>query len=68
MSEDFLDSVRVIGKAEAIKIANVSLRTWDRMEAAGETPPKTQLSERRIGYRIVDLRAWLDRRRLAPGT
>jgi hypothetical protein len=68
MSEDFLDSVRVIGKAEAIKIANVSPRTWDRLEAAGETPPKTQLSERRIGYRLVDLRAWLDRRRLAPGT
>jgi hypothetical protein len=68
MPEDVLDSVRVVGKADAIKLTNVSPRTWDRMEAAGETPPKTRISERRIGYRISDLRVWLDARRITPPT
>jgi predicted DNA-binding transcriptional regulator AlpA len=63
MSED-LDSVRVISRNDAIKLAGVSTRTWDRMEAAGMLPPKTRISERRIGYRVADLKAWLDARRV----
>jgi hypothetical protein len=34
------------------------------MRARGETPPITQLSQRRIGYRLADLKAWLDSRRV----
>ena len=63
-SPDSLDSVRVLDEPTAIKLAGVSPRTWDRMRARGETPPITQISERRIGYRLVDLRAWLDARRV----
>jgi predicted DNA-binding transcriptional regulator AlpA len=59
-----LDLVRVVNEPTAIKLAGVSPRTWDRMRARGDTPPITKLSERRIGYRLVDLRAWLDARRI----
>jgi hypothetical protein len=62
--DDDLDSIRVVSKSIAIKAAGVSSRTWDRLEAIGDTPPLTRLSSNRFGYRIVDLRAWLDRRRI----
>jgi predicted DNA-binding transcriptional regulator AlpA len=62
---DVFESVRVVDRPTAIKLAGLSPRTWDRLEAQGETPPRTQLSERRIGYRLVDLKAWLDARRVA---
>jgi predicted DNA-binding transcriptional regulator AlpA len=61
---DGLDSVRVLDEPTTIKLAGVSPRTWDRMRARGETPPVTQISERRIGYRLIDLRRWLDARRV----
>jgi predicted DNA-binding transcriptional regulator AlpA len=64
---DTLDSVRVVDEATAIMLTGVSPRTWDRLRARGETPPITKLSERRIGYRIVDLKAWLDARRVTAG-
>jgi predicted DNA-binding transcriptional regulator AlpA len=44
-------------------MVGLSDRTWDRLEAAGDTPPKTRISQGRIGYRVADIRAWLDRRR-----
>jgi predicted DNA-binding transcriptional regulator AlpA len=57
------NSVRVVDEPTAIKLVGVSPRTWDRMRSRGETPPVTQLSARRIGYRVVDLKKWLDARR-----
>jgi predicted DNA-binding transcriptional regulator AlpA len=62
--DDAFDSIRVVNELTAAKLAGVSPRTWDRMRARGETPPHTKLSERRIGYRLVDLKAWLDARRV----
>jgi predicted DNA-binding transcriptional regulator AlpA len=64
MTSDILDSVRVVDEPTAIMLTGISPRTWDRLRARGETPPITKLSERRIGYRIVDLRKWLDARRV----
>jgi predicted DNA-binding transcriptional regulator AlpA len=61
---DTLDSIRVVDEQTAIMLTGVSPRTWDRLRARGEAPPATKLSERRIGYRIVDLKAWLDARRV----
>lgn len=60
---DSLDQIRVLSKREAVKVAGVSERTWDRLEAVGDVPPKTCLSQGRIGYRVADIRVWLDRRR-----
>ena len=61
--ENNLDLIRVLSRREAIKTANLSERTWERLEAAGDVPPKTRLSQGRIGYRVSDLKEWLDRRR-----
>jgi hypothetical protein len=58
------ESVRVVDRSTAISIAGVSPRTWDRLEARGETPPKTQLSAKRTGYRLIDQKTWLDARRI----
>jgi hypothetical protein len=61
-----LENVRVVDEPTAIRLVGVSPRTWDTLRARGEAPPHTQISRRRIGYRIVDLRAWLDSRRVTP--
>jgi predicted DNA-binding transcriptional regulator AlpA len=58
------ESVRVVDRPTAISICGVSPRTWDRLEARGETPPKTRLSANRTGYRLADLKSWLDARRM----
>jgi predicted DNA-binding transcriptional regulator AlpA len=62
MDDDF-NSVRVLSKPQVLKATNLSDRTWERLEARGETPPKTQLSDNRIGYRLIDVEKWLDARR-----
>jgi predicted DNA-binding transcriptional regulator AlpA len=60
---DVLEDIRVLTRTEARQAVGVSDRTWDRMEERGETPPKTQISPGRIGYRLIDVKTWLDRRR-----
>jgi predicted DNA-binding transcriptional regulator AlpA len=57
------DELKVYTKKETQKLLGLSGRTWDRLEALGETPPKTRLSPNRIGYRAPDIAAWLDARR-----
>ena len=64
---DAFDLVRVVDEQTAIMLTGVSPRTWDRLRARGEALPATKLSERRIGYRIIDLKNWLDARRV-PAT
>jgi predicted DNA-binding transcriptional regulator AlpA len=59
---DPLSLNRVVPRLKAIEIAGVSEATWDRVERRGEGPRRTQLSERRVGYRVRDLLAWLDAR------
>jgi predicted DNA-binding transcriptional regulator AlpA len=60
-----LDELKVYTKRETQKLVGLSGRTWDRLEARGETPAKTRLSLNRIGYRASDIRQWLDARREA---
>jgi predicted DNA-binding transcriptional regulator AlpA len=62
MSDD-LDIIRVITRAETQKMVGLSPRTWDRLEEIGDVPPKTRLSQGRIGYRVADIMRWLDQRR-----
>ena len=57
-----LDELKVYTKRETQKLIGLSGRTWDRLEASGETPPKTRLSPNRIGYRASAIRQWLDAR------
>jgi predicted DNA-binding transcriptional regulator AlpA len=60
---DDLDEIRVLSRSETIRTVGLSDRTWDRLEERGEGPPKTRISKRRIGYRVCDVKEWLDRRR-----
>jgi predicted DNA-binding transcriptional regulator AlpA len=62
-----LDELKVYTKRKTQKLIGLSGRTWDRLEARGETPPKTRLSLNRIGYRAGDIKDWLDARREAVG-
>ena len=61
--DDDLKTIRVLNRPKTIRTVGVSERTWERLEAAGDVPPKTYLSEGRIGYRVCDIEAWLDARR-----
>ena len=65
--KDDLDSIRVLSEPETIRAVGLSDRTWDRSKAIGDIPPKTRLSEGRIGYRISDIKKWLDARREGNG-
>ena len=67
MNADGLDAVRVLSRPETLRVLGVSDRTFDRIEYAGDGPPKTRLSTGRIGYRVSDLKAWLDRHREGSG-
>jgi predicted DNA-binding transcriptional regulator AlpA len=58
-----LDVIRVLSRPETLKMVGLSDRTWDRLEARGETPPKTRISTNRVGYRVADIVRWLDQRR-----
>jgi predicted DNA-binding transcriptional regulator AlpA len=58
-----IDAIRVLNKRETIKQVGVSERTWDRLEADGDVPTKTRISQGRIGYRLCDIKKWLDARR-----
>src|SRR5438067_656371 len=58
MSDQF-DSVRVVTERQAIELTGLGRRTWYRLRAKGELPPRTRLSERRVGYRLLDLREWM---------
>jgi predicted DNA-binding transcriptional regulator AlpA len=62
MAEE-LDAIRVLNRSQTIRMVDLSDRTWDRLEAVGDTPPKTRISQGRIGYRVADIRKWLDERR-----
>jgi predicted DNA-binding transcriptional regulator AlpA len=62
MHQDSLEDLRVISEPEAIRLVGVSRPTWSRMRQRGEAPPKVQISRHRIGYRIRDLRLWIEAR------
>ena len=51
---------RVITQREAAEVIGISLPTLRRRVRAGDGPPIVRLSERRIGYRLRDLRSWID--------
>jgi predicted DNA-binding transcriptional regulator AlpA len=58
-----LDSIRVLTEHETIRAIGVSDRTWDRLKAIGDVPHKTRLSQGRVGYRVADIKVWLNGRR-----
>ena len=60
---DGLNAIRVLSEIELRKMLGLSKKTFERLRYRGDVPPKTQLSDRRVGYRVCDVEEWLDRRR-----
>jgi predicted DNA-binding transcriptional regulator AlpA len=52
----------VLPTSDAAAYCGVAVSTWERMRAAGETPPAIRLTSRTLGYRKRDLDARLDAR------
>jgi predicted DNA-binding transcriptional regulator AlpA len=52
-------SLRVVSPREAAAILSLSTVTLQRKRNDGSGPPFVRLGERRVGYRLTDLEAWL---------
>jgi predicted DNA-binding transcriptional regulator AlpA len=57
---------RVLSRRQTSEMLGLSLRTFARLEYAGDVPPRIKLSTRRVGYRLSAVQAWIDARE-APG-
>jgi predicted DNA-binding transcriptional regulator AlpA len=55
------NSIRVLNEVELRQMLGISERTFDRLRYRGDLPRRTQLSDRRVGYRVIDVEEWLDR-------
>jgi predicted DNA-binding transcriptional regulator AlpA len=58
-----LNAIRVVSETELRQMLGLSKKTFERLRYRGDVPPKTQLSDRRVGYRVCDVEEWLDHRR-----
>jgi predicted DNA-binding transcriptional regulator AlpA len=53
---------RVISEALAAEFLGISHDTLKRMHAAGKGPRRIRVSDRRVGYKLSELKAYVDRR------
>jgi predicted DNA-binding transcriptional regulator AlpA len=53
---------RVLGTSQAAAFVGISSRAWERLRAAGKTPPSVQLGTRKLGYTVESLIAWIAER------
>lgn len=60
MDQRVLTDDMVIPKQQAAELMNLSPFTLHRLYRRGEGPKRIQLSTRRVGYRVRDIRAWLE--------
>jgi predicted DNA-binding transcriptional regulator AlpA len=66
VNDDTSDSTeRLLSRTQAAAALGVSVRTLERMEAAGRGPPSRRISKQIIKYPANDLRAWLEARTTA---
>lgn len=59
---------RILSERQAANFLDLSEGTLERMRKAGRAPRHVLLSERRLGYRISDLVAFVDSRAVDPKT
>jgi predicted DNA-binding transcriptional regulator AlpA len=60
-----LPEFAVVGREQAAVLLGVSLETLKRMEARGQGPKRVKVSQKRVGYRLSDLRTWIEARTAA---
>lgn len=53
------DMDHILGRAEVLKITNLSASTLRRMEASGAFPARLQIGPNRVGYRASQVSAWV---------
>jgi hypothetical protein len=56
--------IKVLSRRQTYESLGVSEKTWERLELEGDTPTKTRISQGRIGYRLIDIKIWLDARQM----
>jgi predicted DNA-binding transcriptional regulator AlpA len=59
----YCELLRVLSRRQTIELVGVSEKTWERLEAVGDIPIKTRLSQGRVGHRLDHIKEWLDARR-----
>jgi predicted DNA-binding transcriptional regulator AlpA len=60
-----LPEFAVVGREMAAVVLGISLETLKRMEARGQGPKRVKVSQKRVGYRLSDLRLWVEARTAA---
>jgi predicted DNA-binding transcriptional regulator AlpA len=60
-----LDSARVLNARQAAEMLSISICTLRRLDWAGKLPPAVWLSDRRKGWRVSDLCAFVATRAVA---
>jgi predicted DNA-binding transcriptional regulator AlpA len=56
-----LEPLRILSEAATAQLLSLSAETLRRMAHRGEGPIRLRLSRRRVGYRLRDVMAWLER-------
>jgi predicted DNA-binding transcriptional regulator AlpA len=59
---DDLAGARVLTERDAAAFTSLSLPYFRRLRREGHGPRFLRLGERRLGYRVSDLKAWLETR------
>jgi predicted DNA-binding transcriptional regulator AlpA len=59
----YSELLRVLNRRQTVELVGVSEKTWERLEAVGDIPIKTRLSQGRVGHRLDHIKEWLDARR-----
>jgi predicted DNA-binding transcriptional regulator AlpA len=57
-----LDFYRMLDETAAAHVLGISTMTLRRMSKNGEGPERIKISPRRVGYRLRDCVAWLERK------
>ena len=62
------DLLRVLNRHQTLELLGLSEKTWERLDAAGDTPIKTRLSQGRVGHRLDHIKEWLDARQIGAAS
>ena len=66
-AENPADGAAIIDLRDFMRRVGLSKQTVYRLMAAGDAPPRIQLSTRRFGFRVRDVDHWLEQRTQPAG-
>lgn len=62
ITAEWLEHDRIVLEAERQRITGYSRCWWFRLEQQGKVPKRIKLGERKVGWRLSELTAWLETR------